>query len=162
MPETAEELCEKPEVREELARATGKQAEAKVKPEIKDKLWFVTHAFLLAGCAVLYYLIGSKFLPLVEREVDLGHRFLRGFALIVLVLALAKAVKVYAIGRIDDAVTRFTLQRILNLVAGLLIAVIAVSIVFVNWYAAVTALGIGSIIVGLAVQTPMKSFIAWI
>jgi small-conductance mechanosensitive channel len=44
----------------------------------------------------------------------------------------------------------------------LLIAVIAVSVIFVNWYAALTALGIGSIIVGLAVQTPMKSFIAWI
>ena len=33
---------------------------------------------------------------------------------------------------------------------------------FVNWYGALTALGIGSIIVGLAVQAPMKSFIAWI
>ena len=39
---------------------------------------------------------------------------------------------------------------------------IAVSILFVNWYPALTALGIGSIIIGLAVQTPMKSFIAWI
>jgi len=29
-------------------------------------------------------------------------------------------------------------------------------------YAVLTALGVGSIIVGLAVQTPMKSFIAWI
>jgi small-conductance mechanosensitive channel len=48
------------------------------------------------------------------------------------------------------------------LVAGLLIAIIAVSVIFVNWYAALTALGVGSIIVGLAVQTPMKSFIAWI
>ena len=34
--------------------------------------------------------------------------------------------------------------------------------IFVNWYAALTALGVGSIIIGLAVQTPMKSFIAWI
>ncbi len=39
---------------------------------------------------------------------------------------------------------------------------IAVSILFVNWYPALTALGIGSIIIGLAVQAPMKSFIAWI
>jgi len=40
--------------------------------------------------------------------------------------------------------------------------VIAISIIFVNWYAALAALGVGSIVVGLAVQTPMKSFIAWI
>jgi small-conductance mechanosensitive channel len=117
---------------------------------------------LLLGCAVVYYLIGTKLLPLIQSEVDLGRRFLRGFALIVIVLATAKAVRVYAIGRIEDTVTRFTLRRILLLVAGLLIAVIVVSVIFVNWYGALTALGIGSIIVGLAVQTPMKSFIAWI
>ena len=73
-----------------------------------------------------------------------------------------QAISIYAIGRIEDATTRFTLKRVEHLVVALAIAVIAVSILFVNWYPALTALGIGSIIIGLAVQTPMKSFIAWI
>jgi small-conductance mechanosensitive channel len=162
MPETAEELRQKPEVRQELARTSGEKPREKVKVEAKDKFWFLTHGLLLIGCAVFYYLVGSKFIPLLQTEVDLSRRFLRGAALIIVVLATAKAVRVYAIGRIQDAVTRFTLQRIQYLVVALLIAVIAVSVVFVNWYAALTALGVGSIIVGLAVQTPMKSFIAWI
>jgi len=162
MPETAEELRQRPEVRQELARATGQKAETKVKAPTKDRFWFVTHAILLGGCAVLYLLIGSRFIPLVQKDVDLSRRLLRGFALIVIILASAKAVKVYAIGRIEDAVTRFTLERIQNLVVSILIVVTVASIVFVNWYAALTALGVGSIIVGLAVQTPMKSFIAWI
>jgi small-conductance mechanosensitive channel len=160
--ETAEEITRKPEVRKELERTGDKKPANKVKAATTDKFWFVTHALLLLGCAVVYYLIGTKLLPLIQSEVDLGRRFLRGFALIVIVLATAKAVLVYAIGRIEDTVTRFTLRRILVLVAGLLIAVIVVSVIFVNWYGALTALGIGSIIVGLAVQTPMKSFIAWI
>jgi small-conductance mechanosensitive channel len=116
----------------------------------------------LLGCAVVYYLISSKLIPLPPAEAELSQRLLRGFAFVVIVLALAKSVRVYAIGRIEDSATRFTLRRILLLVAGLLIAAIAVSVVFVNWYPAVAALGVGSIIVGLAVQTPMKSFIAWI
>src|SRR5437763_243809 len=160
--ETAEEISKKPEVRKELERAGEKEPAKKVKAATTDKFWFVTHGLLLLGCAILYYLIGTKLLPLIQSEVDLGRRFLRGFALVVIVLATAKAVRVYAIGRIEDTVTRFTLRRILLLVAGLLIAVIVISVVFVNWYGALTALGIGSIIVGLAVQTPMKSFIAWI
>lgn len=160
--ETAEELSKKPEVREELERTGDKKPARKVKAATTDKFWFFTHALLLLGCAVLYYVIGTKLLPLIQSEVDLGRRFLRGFALVVIVLATAKAVRVYAIGRIEDTVTRFTLRRILLLVAGLLIAVIVISALFVNWYGALTALGIGSIIVGLAVQTPMKSFIAWI
>jgi len=163
MPETKEELEQKPEVRKELARAGGeKKPGEKVKARGTDKFWFVTHGLLLIGCTVFYYLIGSKLIPLLQAEVDFSRRLLRGFAIIVIILAAAKAVRVYAIGRIEDAVTRFTLQRIQYLVAALLIGVIAVSVIFVNWYPALTALGVGSIIVGLAVQTPMKSFIAWI
>ena len=160
--ETVEEISKKPEVRKELERTRERKSARKVKAAATDKFWFVSHALLLVGCAVLYYVSGTKLLPLVQSQVDLGRRLLRGFALVVIVLATAKAVRVYAIGRIEDSVTRFTLRRILLLVAGLLIAVIVVSVVFVNWYGALTALGIGSIIVGLAVQTPMKSFIAWI
>jgi small-conductance mechanosensitive channel len=162
MPETAEELCKQPEVRQELARATGQKAEAKAKAETKDKFWFVTHVLLLVAAAVLYYCIGSKFVPLPPPDVDLAQRIIRGAALIVLVLAIAKAISVYAIGRIEDSATRFTLKRIEHLIIGLAITVIAISMIFVNWYAALTALGVGSIIIGLAVQTPMKSFIAWI
>jgi small-conductance mechanosensitive channel len=156
MPETVEEISEKPEVREELARTAGEKPREKVKARARDKFWFVTHALLLIGCAIFYLLISSKLIPLVQAEVDFSRRILPGMAIIVIVLATAKAVRVYAIGRIEDAVTRFTLQRIQHLVVALIIAVIAISVIFVNWYAALTALGIGSIIVGLVVQTPMK------
>ncbi|PYJ51012.1 MAG: mechanosensitive ion channel protein MscS [Verrucomicrobia bacterium] len=162
MPETAEEISEKPEVRKELQRATGEKARRKVKARGRDKFWFVTHALILAGCAVLYLLLGTKLIPLLQPTVDVARRVLRGAVLIVVVLGLARAVSVYALGSIEDASTRFTLQRVLHLVVAVLIALIAASIIFVNWYAALTALGIGSIIIGLAVQTPMKSFIAWI
>jgi small-conductance mechanosensitive channel len=163
MPETAEEVVNKPEVRAELARTTGeKKPQEKVKARGTDKFWFVTHALLLVGCAAFYYLLGSKVIPLSNAQLDLGRRMVRGTAFVVIVLAFAKAISVYALGRIEDASTRFTLKRIEHLLAGLVIAVIVISVVFVNWYAALTALGVGSIILGLAVQTPMTSFIGWI
>src|SRR5260370_4762335 len=163
MPEIAQQISEKPEMRKELARTTGeKRPSEKIKARGRDKFWFVTHGLVLTGCAILYYLIGTKFMPLVKTEVDFRRGILRGFALIVVILATAKAMRVYAIGRIEDAVTRFTLERIQYLVVGVLTAVIAISVIFVNWYAALTALGIGSIMVGLGFQTPMKRFMAWI
>jgi len=163
MPETAQQISEKPEVRKELARTAGeKRPDEKVKAGGRDKFWFVTHALLLIGFAGLYFLLGSKLMPLPRSQLDLAHRILRGATVIVIVLAIAKAISVYALGRIEDAAIRFTLRRVEHLLVGLVILLIAVSIVFVNWYAALTALGIGSIIIGLAVQTPMKSFIAWI
>ena len=163
MPETAQQVAEKPEVRKELARTTReKKPGEKVKARGTDKFWFVTHALLLIGCAALYFLLGSTLIPLSPSHLELGHRIIRAAALIVIVIAMAKAISVYALGRIEDAAIRFTLQRVEHLLVALLIALIAVSIIFVNWYAALTALGVGSIIIGLAVQTPMKSFIAWI
>ncbi len=161
-PETAEQISQKPEVRKELERTAEKPPAKTIKAATTDKFWFVTHALLLLACAVLYYLIELKLVPLSQAQVELSHRLLRGVAFIVIVFAIAKSVRIYAIGRIEDSATRFTLRRILLLVAGLLTAVIVISVVFVNWYPAVAALGVGSIILGLAVQTPVKSFIAWI
>ncbi|MEY2539840.1 MAG: hypothetical protein QOG67_3580 [Verrucomicrobiota bacterium] len=162
MAETAEDLSRQPDVREELARATGQKKDTRVKAPPKEKFWFVTHALLLLACAVLYWLVGSHIIALSPERDELVRRIVRGVALVTVILAVAKAISVYAIGGIADPSTRFTLKRILHLVVGLLIAAIAISIVFVNWYAALTALGIGSVIVGLAVQTPMTSFIGWI
>jgi len=162
MPETAEELFQRPDVRKELVRASGQKPAAQVKAKTGDKFWFVTHALIIIGCAVLYFLLSAKLVPLPKEHLNIIGRVLRAVALIVIVLAVAQAISIYAIGRIEDATTRFTLKRIEHLVVALAIAVIAVSILFVNWYPALTALGIGSIIIGLAVQAPMKSFIAWI
>ena len=161
MPETAEEISQQPEVRKELQRATGEKRQ-KVKACGRDRFWFVAHVLILVGCAVLYFLISSKLIPLPEPSINLAGRIIRGAALIVIVLAIARAISVYGLARIEDSSTRFTLQRVVHLVVALVVALIAISIVFVNWYAALAALGVGSIILALAVQTPMKSFIAWI
>src|SRR5256884_4409231 len=161
--QTAEEISKKPEVRQALSQTSGPKAGTeKVKAATKDKFWFVTHALLIVGCAVLYYLVGSKLIPVPQNTVDLSRRFLRGAALIVIVLAVAKAISIYAIGRLDDAATRFTLRRIEHLLVVLVIAVIVIGVIFVNWYTALISVGIGSVIVGLAVQTPMTSFLGWI
>ena len=162
MPETAEAISEKPEVRKELQRATGEKPRQKLKARGRDKFWFVAYALILAGCVVLFFLLGARLVPLPQPMVDVLRRIVRGATLIVIVLAIAKAISVYALGRIEDASTRFTLQRVVRLIVALLIVLVLVSIIFVNWYAGLAALGVGSIIIGLAVQTPLKSFIAWI
>jgi small-conductance mechanosensitive channel len=162
MAETAEDLCKRPEIRKELERATGEMRREKIEPADGDKYWFVVHAIVLGLCAAVYFLLGAKIIPLPEGGMNVAYRIVRGAVLITIALAIARAVSVYGIARVEDASTRFTLQRIAHLVIALGVAVIVISIIFVNWYAAVAAFGVGSIIIGLAVQTPMKSFIAWI
>jgi small-conductance mechanosensitive channel len=158
MNETAEQISRQPEVREALDQTRGR----KLKAQTKDKFWFVTHALLLVGCGVLYYLLASRFIPLPSPQVEMLLRLVRGSVMIILLLALAQAVSVYAIGRVSDAPTRFTLKRIVRLIVTVLVALIAVSVFFVNWYTALISVGVLSVIIGLSVQTPMSSFIGWI
>jgi hypothetical protein len=132
MPEAAEEISEKPEIRKELARATSEKPREKVKARRTDKFWFVTHALLLVGCMLLYVVLGSKLIPLSQAHIDLARRILRGAAFIVIVLAIAKSITVYVLGQIEDASTCFTLRRIEHLIVAVLIAVIAISMFFIN------------------------------
>lgn len=161
--ETAEEISAKPEVRHALSQTAGaKPTKQPVKAATKDKFWFLTHVLLILGCAVLYCLVGSKLIPVPQNTVELARRFLRGAVFVTIVLAIAKAVSIYAIGRVEDAAARFTLRRVEHLVVALVIALIVIGVVFVNWYTALISVGIGSVIIGLAVQTPMTSFLGWI
>src|SRR5439155_24861124 len=110
MPETAQQISEKPEVRKELARTAGeKRPDEKVKAGGRDKFWFVTHALLWIGFAGLSFLLGPKLMPLPRSQLDLAHRILRGATVIVIVLPIAEAISVYAPGRIEDVSNRFTL-----------------------------------------------------
>lgn len=162
MAETAEEISQRPEIRKELQRATGEKHPHTVKARGRDKFWFVLQAVVLLGCIAAYFLVGSKLVPLPQASAAIVVRIIRGLALIVVLLGIARAISVYALGRIEDSSTRFTLQRVMHLIVALVIVVISISIIFVNWYGAIAALGVGSVIIGLALQTPMKSFIAWI
>src|SRR5438552_18401083 len=117
MPETVEEISEKPEVREELARTAGEKPREKVKARGRDKFWFVTHALLLVGCAIIYFLLGSELIPLPQSNVDLVRRILRGAIFIVVLLPIAKTVSVYGLGVITDASARFAVRQVLALMS---------------------------------------------
>ena len=155
----AEELCRDHEVQEALDQTTGRKTKA---PAKGDRFWFATHVLLLIGCAVLYYLAGSHFVPLGKEQVELARRLLRGAAIIIILFAISSASSFYLLSRVADPSTRFTLRRIKRLIVFLLALLVAVSVLFVNWYTALISVGVVSVIVGLSVQTPMSSFIGWI
>ena len=62
MPETAEELCQRSDVCKEFVRASRQKPAAEVKAKTTDKFWFVTHALIIVGWAVLYFFLSAKLL----------------------------------------------------------------------------------------------------
>ena len=160
MAETVEELSQQREVREALEQTTGRKPATA--PDRGDRFWFVTSLLLLLACAALYYLVGSKVIPLGKSEVELARRLLRGSGIIIILLSISSAISLYSIARVSDPSTRFTLNRVKRLIVFLLVLLVGVSVIFVNWYTALISVGVVSVLLGLSVQTPMTSFIGWI
>jgi small-conductance mechanosensitive channel len=102
-----------------------------------------------------YFEFADRFVPLMQR-IALGAMA------IVLVLMTGAMVRNYLVNPLDDSVARYNLNRVTKLFVGLSIFFIALSILFANWYTAVVSLGLISLVLGFALQTPITSFIGWI
>jgi small-conductance mechanosensitive channel len=156
-----EQLKRQEDIQKELKK-TGGRPEAAPPVETKHKVWLGTYALVLIGLGAVLWLFGFEFFGLSEETRALVQRLTRGAILIVLILAVSKVVEAYLIERVDGAASRFNLKRILRLVVGLILVFIAISVLFANWYTAVLSLGLISLILGFALQTPITSFIGWI
>src|SRR5438128_1357853 len=121
-----------------------------------------THAIILLALAVVHYILQFKFFGFASRFIPHLQRLNTSVMAIVLLLAVAKVIDVYLIGRIDSPVSRYNLRRVAKLALALLLAFIVVSILFQNLYTAVVSVGLISLIMGFALQTPITSFIGWI
>ncbi len=127
-----------------------------------DKVWlFIFGAALLVLVGVQFFLNWQEGI-ISQNLVPRLRNYFRGAALVVGVLFVARLLEVFALGRVGNAVNRYNLKRILRLLVVLAIAFTIVSVLFANWYQAVVAAGLISLILGFALQTPISSFIGWI
>jgi small-conductance mechanosensitive channel len=127
-----------------------------------SRWWFISYLVFAAVLGLAILLLDwqeFRFRPVTAERM---HRYLVGALGVVGLLAAAKAVDVFILVRLCSTVARFNLQRILRLVVGAGIVFIGISVLFVNWYGAVVSLGLISLVLGFALQTPISSFIGWI
>jgi small-conductance mechanosensitive channel len=155
-----EEAAERVAAPEQIQRRAKRNGKARV--PTAGRFWFVSYivAATAVGAAILFLDWKSEyFTASLEEKL---RRYLFGALAIVAVLTAAKALEVYVLARLQNPVSRFNLKRILRLLAGLVLVFIGISVLFVNWYAAVVSLGLISLVLGFALQTPISSFIGWI
>jgi small-conductance mechanosensitive channel len=157
-----EQLKQRDEVKQALKQTPGNKKQDAPKAETKDKLWFGSYILLLIGLGVLYYLFTLRFFGFSEALVTRLLAVTRGAIFVATALGVSKAVQVYLIGRIHDAVNQYNLKRILRLMVGLVILFIIVTSLFTNWQTAIVSLGLASLIFGFSLQTVLSSFIGWV
>ena len=160
-----EQVKERQDVKEALKQASSIKPDEKPKAETSDKLWLGTHVLVLLALAAFRFLLQFNLFGVVAQypnAIQFIQRLVLGAMGVVLLLALAKVVDVYAIGQVDSPVSRYNLRRVARLVLGFLFVLIVVTSLFSNWYTTLVSIGLLSLILGLAVQTPVTSFLGWI
>ena len=156
-----EEIKKDATVKRALKQATPKDTEPPPATRIRDKLVIGTHVLLLIGLFVVHQIISLR-VPGVYEEYPLIRKLIAVVAVSVACLMVLRLVEVYFIGRIENTVHRYNLNRVARLVVWIVIAFFVLTILFQNWYTAVVSFGLISLVLGFALQTPITSFIGWI
>lgn len=159
----AKRLEKREEVQFALEQAAGADEELpKARATRRDRAWITTWGVVLAALAVVYLSLQMRWLPLPPPARELGLRIAWGIAMVVAILAAERVVSLLLIARLRDPVSRYNLHRVADLLAVMAAAFVAVSVLFRNWYAAIVSLGVISLILGFALQTPITSLLAWV
>jgi small-conductance mechanosensitive channel len=158
-----EQLKEHEDVRDALKQTTGtKETLPTPVPELKDKLWFGTYILVLLVLLGFYYLLGSNLIPTEIQDISILRNLVLGAVFIVLTGAIAKSIRVYLINQIENKPARYNLTRVLNLLTFLAMVIIVLTVLSASWYTALVSLGVLSLILGFALQTPITSLIGWV
>jgi small-conductance mechanosensitive channel len=128
----------------------------------KQKIWASTSVILAVVFLSVYFLLRlqvfevfGKYLALLEKTS------LAAFSACV-ILSIEKVAEVFINKKTKTAYTRYNMVRMVRLLAILFVVFVVISFLFKNWYTAAVSLGLISLILGFALQTPISSFIGWV
>jgi small-conductance mechanosensitive channel len=150
------------DVQKALEQTTPGEAEPPRKTRKKDLFWLTVHGVLAVAFGVLAYLIANGDILVPGTRFGILARVPTALAIIAAALAIERAIEGFAIQRLESPVSRYNLTRIIRLIAGIAILAALGAYLLGNFYTGLVSLGVISIVVGLAVQTPMTSFIGWL
>ncbi len=161
----AAERLEKREAVQFALQQTGDeepQAPPRAQTVRRDRAWLTGWLAVLAVGAAVSFLAWRQWLPLAAASREWLLRVTRGVMIAAGILAAQRLSSLLLIARLRDPVSRYNLHRVADLLAGLTAAFVAVTVLFRNWYGAAVSLGLLSLILGFALQTPITSLLAWV
>ena len=126
------------------------------------RILVTTYAMLCLGSLAVYFLISRRMLDVFGGYRDMLEKLslCAFFAFAILIIARSIESVISRKARLPYA--RYNLIRAIRLLAVFAILMVAISLVFENWYTAAVSLGLISLLLGFALQTPITSLIAWL
>lgn len=116
---------------------------------------------LALACLAFYFLLSRNIFSVGDYREALEKLTLGAFFAFV-ILIVENLLETIIRGKTRMPYARYNLVRAIRLLAAIAILMVGVSLVFENWYTAAVSLGLISLVLGFALQTPISSLIAWL
>ncbi len=127
----------------------------------KKYMWIGSYIIIALAFLTAYILLRHDLISIERYHKQLQKSSLAGF-LATLILLGSKFIQAIIVKKSHSKYKRYNLLRLTHLVSLILVAILIISFLFANLYAAAVSLGLISLILGFALQTPISSFIGWI
>lgn len=143
---------------------TNKEINKKVKEassEKKHKVWIVSYVVTALICLAIYFLLQFRVFGLLGTYRSLLQRLsLAGFVVFI-VFIVTRAIEAVVTKRSPTKKQQYNIIRLIRLLSVFAAIFIVVTFLFQKWYTAAVSLGLFSLILGFALQTPISSLIGW-
>jgi len=157
-----ERLRQHEEVKKALEQTAPGEPEPGRGAGARHGIWLGVYGVLLAALAVFHVLVEKGSISLPGSDDNILHRVPLALILVVALLLAERLAETFGIQKMKNAVSRYNLTRVARLATAVVLVAATGTILFGNFYTGLVSLGVISIVIGLAVQTPMTSFIGWI
>ncbi|MBV9962437.1 MAG: mechanosensitive ion channel [Parafilimonas sp.] len=127
----------------------------------KQKLWIGSYIICAVICLGLYFLLRLKAFNIIGTYQKTVLSLLLAAATSFGVLILSRIIQGIATKRSHTKAILYNVVRLIRLITIVVIILIFISYLNRNWYAAAMSLGLISLLLGFALQTPIASLIGW-
>jgi small-conductance mechanosensitive channel len=139
------------DVNEEIKTNTGS----------RHRLWIASYIILAIVCLALYFLLQFQVFGLLGNYRSLLQRLALAGLVVSFVFIVTKTIEGVVTKRSHAKKVSYNIIRLIRFLSFLIAAFIVLSFLFAKWYTAAVSLGLFSLVLGFALQTPISSLIGW-
>lgn len=127
----------------------------------KHKAWIVSYGICAVAFLAAFFLLRFEGFGLPQRYHSLLQRLAMAGFVVFIVLIATRGIELLVARRSHTRAIRYNVVRLVRLLSMVVAALIVITFLFENWYTAAVSLGLFSLILGFALQTPISSLIGW-
>ncbi len=127
----------------------------------RHRLWIVSWIILAVICLAVYFLLRFRVFGLLGDYRSLLQRLALAGLVVSLVFIVTKTIESIVTKRSQTKKISYNIIRLIRFLSFLIAGFIVISFLFAKWYTAAVSLGLFSLVLGFALQTPISSLIGW-